>query len=161
MNIPNSSRLRWYQLICPGLRLSPCLPSKYRLGLNAKGTGYQVAIARVLVPWEKGESPVEWSLLLFGRLQGGFSFFWLMFWCRTRRTKNRRPSSGGGKFRGDFLVREIALPHIDSCGSRLLEHAGFASPCGRAPSSISGDRDTEEMEKLIELLAQRKTQVRP
>ena len=44
------------------------------------------------------------------------------------------------------------------CG--ILEHAGFASPCGRAPSSISGDRDTEEMEKLVELLAQRKTQVR-
>jgi hypothetical protein len=34
--------------------------------------------------------------------------------------KNRRPSSGGGKFRGDFLVREIALPHIDPCGSRHL-----------------------------------------
>ncbi len=44
------------------------------------------------------------------------------------------------------------------CG--ILEHAGFASPCTPAPSSISGDRDTEEMKNLVELLALRKTQIR-
>ena len=36
------------------------------------------------------------------------------------------------------------------CG--ILEHAGFASPCLRAPSTVSGDRDTEEIEKLVALL---------
>jgi hypothetical protein len=40
------------------------------------------------------------------------------------------------------------------CG--ILEHAGFASPCTRAPSSASGDRDTEEMEELVDILAARK-----
>ena len=40
--------------------------------------------------------------------------------ARPRAQKIRRASSGGGKFRGDFLVRETALPHIDPCGSRHL-----------------------------------------
>jgi hypothetical protein len=44
------------------------------------------------------------------------------------------------------------------CG--ILEHAGFASPCTRAPSSASGDRDTEEMEELVDILAARKGELR-
>ena len=35
----------------------------------------------------------------------------------------------------------------------ILEHAGFASPCTPAPSSLSGDRDTEEMAKLAASMA--------
>ena len=32
----------------------------------------------------------------------------------------------------------------------ILEHAGYASPCTSAPNaSASGDRDTEDMEKLV------------
>ena len=42
MNIAKSSRLRWYQLICPGLRLSPGLPSKYLVSmLSGRGTASQ------------------------------------------------------------------------------------------------------------------------
>ena len=37
-----------------------------------------------------------------------------------RAQKIRRPSSGGGMFRGEFSVRQIALPHIDPRGSRHL-----------------------------------------
>jgi hypothetical protein len=37
-----------------------------------------------------------------------------------RAQKIRRPSSGGGLFRGDFVVRKIALPRIDPFGSRHL-----------------------------------------
>ena len=36
------------------------------------------------------------------------------------------------------------------CG--ILEHSGFKSPCTLAPSSTSGDRETEEIEKLVELI---------
>ena len=36
------------------------------------------------------------------------------------------------------------------CG--ILEHAGFAFPCLRAPSTVSGDRDTEEIEKIVALM---------
>src|SRR4029077_3526313 len=44
------------------------------------------------------------------------------------------------------------------CG--ILEHAGFASPCTRAPSSASGDRDTDEIEKLVDILAALKGELR-
>jgi hypothetical protein len=37
------------------------------------------------------------------------------------------------------------------CG--ILEHSGFKSPCAVAASSISGDGDTEEIEKLVELMS--------
>ena len=57
------------KLIRPALRLSAGLPSKYRLVSTLSGRGTRVAIARILEPWEKGESPVERSLLLFGCLQ--------------------------------------------------------------------------------------------
>jgi hypothetical protein len=40
------------------------------------------------------------------------------------------------------------------CG--ILEHAGFASPCTRAPSAVSGDRDTEDMTKLISAMPRNK-----
>ena len=40
------------------------------------------------------------------------------------------------------------------CG--ILEHAGFASPCTPAPSATSGDRDTQEMEKLVEAMPRQK-----
>ena len=40
------------------------------------------------------------------------------------------------------------------CG--ILEHAGFASPCSPAPSTSSGDRDTQEMEKLVEAMPHQK-----
>ena len=40
------------------------------------------------------------------------------------------------------------------CG--ILEHAGFASPCTRAPSGVSGDRDTEDMFKLVAAMPRRK-----
>ncbi len=36
MNIPKSSRLRWYQLICPGLKAQPRLALEVSPGLNAK-----------------------------------------------------------------------------------------------------------------------------
>ena len=36
------------------------------------------------------------------------------------------------------------------CG--VLEHAGFASPCTRPAVSVSGDLDTEDMERLVEIL---------
>jgi hypothetical protein len=42
------------------------------------------------------------------------------FGSRPKSTKKPPTSSGGGKFRGDFLVREIALPHIDPFRSRHL-----------------------------------------
>ena len=35
----------------------------------------------------------------------------------------------------------------------ILEHSGFASPCSPALSSVSGDRDTEEMAKLVAAMA--------
>ena len=44
---------------------------------------------------------------------------------------------------------------FSACG--ILEHAGFASPCTSAPTSTSGDRDADEMEKLARLLAERAT----
>jgi hypothetical protein len=37
----------------------------------------------------------------------------------------------------------------------VLEHAGFASPCTPAVTQISGDRDTEDMEKLVTAMAER------
>jgi hypothetical protein len=40
------------------------------------------------------------------------------------------------------------------CG--ILEYAGFASPCSPAPSSISGDRDTRDMETLVEKMPRKK-----
>ena len=47
---------------------------------------------------------------------------------------------------------KLRLPDFEGwsevvCG--ILEHAGFASPCTRAPSGVSGDRDTEDMFKLV------------
>ena len=42
----------------------------------------------------------------------------------------------------------------------ILEHADFASPCTPAPSSLSGDRDTEEMAKLAASMATRKREFR-
>jgi hypothetical protein len=42
----------------------------------------------------------------------------------------------------------------------ILEHAGFASPCTPAPSSLSGDRDTEEMAKLAASMATKKREFR-
>ena len=42
----------------------------------------------------------------------------------------------------------------------ILEHAGFASPCTPAPSSVSGDRDTEEMAKLTAAIATKKGELR-
>ena len=37
----------------------------------------------------------------------------------------------------------------------ILEHAGFASPCTQATASISGDRDTEDMQRLVAAMAER------
>ena len=46
--------------------------------------------------------------------------------------KIRRPSSGGGKFRGDFSFGRSLLPHIDLCWPRHL-----AVSNGRLPDSVS------------------------
>jgi hypothetical protein len=43
-------------------------------------------------------------------------------------------------------------PWSDVVGG-ILEHSGFVSPCSQAPSSVSGDRDTEEMAKLVSAMA--------
>jgi hypothetical protein len=40
------------------------------------------------------------------------------------------------------------------CG--ILEHSGFVSPCSPAPSSVSGDRDTRDMEILVEKMPRKK-----
>jgi hypothetical protein len=48
----------------------------------------------------------------------GFSFFWLMFWTHQEHKKTADLHQAAES--GDFLVREIALPHIDPCGSRHL-----------------------------------------
>jgi hypothetical protein len=37
----------------------------------------------------------------------------------------------------------------------ILEHSGFASPCAQTKAAISGDRDTEDMQKLVTTMAER------
>jgi hypothetical protein len=37
----------------------------------------------------------------------------------------------------------------------IIEHAGFASPCTRAATDISGDRDTADMQRLVSAMAAR------
>ena len=34
----------------------------------------------------------------------------------------------------------------------IIEHAGFASPCGEPQSELSGDPDTQDMAKLVDLM---------
>ena len=60
-------------------------------------------------------------------------------------------------------VPKIKLPGYESWSDvvgGILEYAGFASPCTPAPSSISGDRDTEEMAKLVSAMAKKNRELR-
>jgi hypothetical protein len=84
---------------------------------------------------------VERLLLSFSHVDRSGEAFRMLIWLRRakdfrpRAQKIRRLSSGGGTVDGDFLVREIALPHIDHYGSRHL-----AVSNGRLPDPVSRNR---------------------
>jgi hypothetical protein len=66
-----------------------------------------------------------------------------------RAQKIRRPSSGGGLFRGDFLVREIALPHIDPFGSRHLAVSNDRLPDSVYESLLMLETINNEKRRLV------------
>jgi hypothetical protein len=48
-----------------------------------------------------------------------------------------------------------SFPVWASVVAGILEHAGFASPCTQAETTISGDRDTSDMGRLVSVMAER------